>query len=114
MKKLLMPLLFILCLTSISFAQEQPAKRTEEYCDAFMWEKTFGKQVYLSVDFGQSKKKTDEKLLDAAGNPLVFNSPIDALNYLNRQGWELVNVYVLREDRTDYRHYLMKRKVSAQ
>ncbi|RNI30548.1 hypothetical protein [Rufibacter latericius] len=114
MKKVLMALLFIFWLSNISFAQDQPAKRTEEYCDAFMWEKTFGKQFYMSVDFGNAQQKRGEKLLDTSGNPLEFISPIDALNYLNRQGWELVHVYVLREDKTDYRHYVMKRKVSVQ
>ncbi|WP_210489061.1 hypothetical protein [Rufibacter aurantiacus] len=114
MKKLLMPILFALCFTSTSVAQDQPAKRTEEYCDAFMWEKTFGKQFYMSVDFGSAQQKRGEKLLDASGNPLEFISPIDALNYMNRQGWELVHVYVVREDKTDFRHYVMKRKLSVQ
>ncbi|MEZ8824692.1 hypothetical protein AB6E04_10040 [Vibrio amylolyticus] len=49
----------------------------------------------VEVDFGQALKigvKNKDLLRDSEGKVINFNSPIDAINYLNSQGWALVTV----------------------
>ncbi|MBO0359038.1 hypothetical protein J0X19_13850 [Hymenobacter sp. BT186] len=68
-------------------------KRTEEYCQVQSWAKLNGKFV-VAIDYGQERKLLSANVYrDAAGQPIEFNSVIDALNWLNSQGWELVNGY---------------------
>jgi hypothetical protein len=48
----------------------------------------------VEVDFGQATKiglRNKDLLRDDDGNTIVFNSPIDAVNFLNTKGWVLVS-----------------------
>jgi hypothetical protein len=38
---------------------------------------------------------------------------IDALNWLNEQGWEFVNAYVLVEDNESVSYYIMRRRLAG-
>lgn len=50
----------------------------------------------VSIDFGQQQKLISLNLFrDAKGKAVEFNSAMDALNWLNAQGWELVSTFVL-------------------
>ena len=89
--------------------RERP--RTEEYCE-FTLAGAFGQPGKCSVrlDLGQFHGGWPglvDKLRDEAGDLLLFNSAVDALNYLNGYGWQLFSVY---NDSSDT-HYVMRRKV---
>ncbi|MGF1777568.1 hypothetical protein [Vibrio nomapromontoriensis] len=48
----------------------------------------------VEVDFGQEVEigiRNKDLLRDEAGNTVAFNSPIDAVNFLNSKGWILVS-----------------------
>ena len=48
----------------------------------------------VEVDFGQATEisiRNKGLLRDDNGETIIFNSPIDAVNYLNSKGWELVS-----------------------
>ncbi|SEG36394.1 hypothetical protein [Vibrio hangzhouensis] len=92
-------LMFILPVSS-SYAASSPEPtarqaQTEQY--ALMV--ASGKLLSLSkwkveVDFGQALEigiKNKDLLRDDNGNTLSFNSPMDALNFMNSQGWTLVS-----------------------
>ena len=54
-------------------------------------------------------------LEDANGKAIKFKSPIDALNYMSINGWELVNTYTTDLTQTlatpiQYLHYVIRRK----
>ena len=58
--------------------------------------KATSREVQLLIDFGQETKRlrdTEQLLLDSAGNKMVFNSEIEALNFLYKNGYELIEVY---------------------
>ncbi|MEM9833498.1 MAG: hypothetical protein AAF944_22900 [Bacteroidota bacterium] len=103
-------LLFVISLTASS--QDQPL-RTEEYCEIEV-EWIFGSPLcHIRVDYGQYPHRglinSVDKLRDSmTRRPLEFNSPVDALNYMNEQGWELVQAY--SSDSCDTR-YLMRRSL---
>jgi len=64
--------------------------KTEEYC---VMHSVCMKDCNLRVDYGQRRTFSNIREKDKYGNVLEFNSPADALNYMNSQGWELVTAY---------------------
>ncbi len=59
-------------------------------------------------DFGQKTEVLKYNYLtDAAGNRLLFNSGIEALNYMVCRGWELVQAYTSGEENS-LTHYLLR------
>ena len=120
MKKLL-TLLALSCGLSLSAAaQTAPATtapaatRTEEYCMVLVTAKMLSNKVTITIDFGQERRFfADNRYRDEEGKVQTFNSVIDALNYMNSQGWEFVNAYAITVNGLNVYHYVMKRKVSA-
>ena len=54
--------------------------------------------VEVEVDFGQQSKFiniNDNRLVDEKGQVIIFNSMIDALNYMGALGWEFEQAYVV-------------------
>lgn len=59
-------------------------------------------------DFGQKTEVLKYNYLtDAAGNRLLFNSGIEALNYMVCRGWEFVQAYA-SGDNNGLTHYLLR------
>lgn len=62
----------------------------------------------MLFDFGQKTEVLKYNYLtDAAGNRLLFNSGIEALNYMVCRGWELVQAYTSGEENS-LTHYLLR------
>ena len=66
-----------------------------------------GIAVYL--DFGVDKLRP--YLMDDQGNRLVFDSLLEALNYLSARGWDLAEVYPEVDDGDSSACYLMRKKL---
>ena len=104
--------------SALTTQAQQPAAtavptRTEEYCQLNAQQKLNGK-INISIDYGQQQKFFSRNLFrDSEGKPVEFNSVIDALNWLNSQGWEFVNAYVQVEDGSSVSHYVMRRRVTS-
>ncbi|MBD2716874.1 hypothetical protein KBK19_17655 [Microvirga sp. STR05] len=104
--------------SALTAQAQQPAAtaapaRTEEYCQLNAQQKLNGK-ITISVDYGQQQKFFSRNLFrDAEGRPVEFNSVIDALNWLNSQGWEFLNAYVQVEDGSSVSHYVMRRRIPS-
>lgn len=84
-------LLFLLPLAS--FAQKPPKFF---YCQiSGSPYKLLSTQVTIKMDYGQpTKLLADNRMRDPeTGNLLVFNSLMDAMNYMVEQGWEFVQAY---------------------
>ena len=103
----------LLFITSfVAYSQDQPL-RTEEYCEVDV-EWNFGSPFcHVRVDFGQPPQRgvlsSVDNLRDPeTRRPLEFNSVVDVLNFMNEQGWELVQAY--NRDSCDTR-YLMRRSL---
>lgn len=88
MKKFLLAIAILLVATSV-----QAHKKA--YCRIIV--KSAGissNKVNISIDFGQESKMFDnDTLVDANGQPMEFNSLIDALNYLGDKGWDFEQAY---------------------
>lgn len=66
-----------------------------------------GIAVYL--DFGVDKLRP--YLMDDQGNRLVFDSRLEALNYLSARGWELAHVYPEVDDGDSSECYLIRKRL---
>ena len=86
MKRLVLLIALCLCTTAL-FAEGRVFCEIVEY-------PTAGKNTKVKIDFGQEQKLLSSQLLaDDNGDTLVFNSQIDALNYMESLGWTFTQVY---------------------
>ncbi|MFY9352844.1 MAG: hypothetical protein WBI52_07555 [Bacteroidales bacterium] len=68
-------------------------------------------KIIIQIDFGQKMNAfADNRLKDPkTGKPIVFNSMIDALNFMGKQGWEFVQAYTITEGNNGVYHYILKK-----
>ena len=114
MKKLLPFFAFIF--SFIAHAQtvnEIPLKDIDvEYVQIVGRSKLLSTKLTIEIDFGQktkffsSGKETIVK--DDNGEKMIFNSMIDALNFMTKNGFEFVNAYAITEDGQNVYHYLLR------
>jgi hypothetical protein len=99
-----------------TYAQTPPtpakvSQVTEEYCQVKARPRLNGRYV-ISIDYGQRRKLISENLFrNEQGDAVEFNSPMDALNWLNAQGWVLASTFVLVEDKDSVAYYVMRRRL---
>lgn len=95
----------------VAFAKSEEVKRTEEYCMVVATSNLLGTKVSISVDKGQEVKlfRNTGAVKDDEGKLKKFNTVVDALNYMNEDGWEFVDAYSVAVGQQNVYHYMMKR-----
>lgn len=76
----------------------------------------FSNMVKVNVDFGQYVsfwKPGDQTIVDENGKDVVFNSMVDAMNFMGERGWEFVQAYVVSEGSQLVYHWLMTKDVNS-
>ena len=89
------------------------AQKLEQYCEMTAQNKLFSRKVTIDVDYGEERKWIsfkDNRLKDEMGKVKSFNSTVDALNFMGRAGWRLVNAFLVTESSTSVYHYVLKRE----
>ena len=106
MKRLL--LIFIVVFLSVSmYAQSEPKF---VYSEIVGTSRFMSAKVTIVISSGQLLKYfSDNRLKDSSGKPIVFNSMVDALNFMGKQGWEFVQAYTITESNVNVYHFLLKR-----
>ncbi len=87
-----------------------------EYIEIVGTGKLLSTKLTIEIDFGQVDKlfeTNDTQLKDSAGKRIVFNSMIDALNFMSNNGYEFVQAYALTISNQNIYYYLMRRKKSS-
>lgn len=80
------------------------------YCQIVGTQKMLSNKVTVNVDFGQIQKLlSDQRLRDENGNVIVFNSMVDAMNWMGARGWEFVQAYVITTGNQNVYHWLLKK-----
>ena len=83
-----------------------------EYVQIVGTSRLFSTKLTIQIDFGQrtkffsSGKETIVK--DEEGKSLDFNSMMDALNFMSKNGFEFVNAYAITMDNQNVYHYLLR------
>jgi hypothetical protein len=111
MKKLL--LLFVFCMASMVMLAQKSVNF--EYCslNGSYNDKFMNNKFTVHIDFGENTKlKSDNNYNDAKGENVVFYSMIDAMNFMDKQGWELAQAYAITptNSRSSYQ-WILKRKL---
>ncbi len=114
-----MKLLSILALFLFSFSLQAQtvngiaiSELDVEYVQIVGTKKPLSQKITIKLDFGQKKKALSHKnqqVMDANGKKVVFNSMIDALNFMSRNGFQFVEAYTLSIGNQNVYHYLLKK-----
>lgn len=105
-------------MTSMAFAQDPNStanstqvtpKDSYIYCQIVGTAKFMSNKLVISVDFGQEVKYfSDQRLRDKNGEPVVFNSMVDAMNWMGNDGWEFLQAYTVTTGQQNVYHWLLK------
>ena len=110
MKKLTTILTIIFAITVIGYGQDIPDTTDTQkyiYCQIHGVDISLGlkSKLTIMVDDGEYKPPYPT-IRDEKGKPKIFNSMIDALNYMSEDGWEFVQAYSVQ----NLYHFLLKKR----
>lgn len=82
------------------------------YCEIVGTAKLISKKVTVSIDYGQERKffSNNQRVTDTTGKDVVFNSMMDAINFMYNNGWEFVTAYAITMNNSNVYHHLLKKK----
>lgn len=110
MKKIII-LNLVLVIAFASKAQSDSSK-IEQYCQIIAIPKFLSNKVTIDIDFGEQKSFwKDERLKNYDGKLKKFNTIIDALNFMGKQGWIFINAYPVRLANTEIYHFAFRKLV---
>jgi hypothetical protein len=80
------------------FCQEKPTDSSTtkiNYCEIVVTSDLGKMKIKIEIDFGQNKNYPPDNLYKdpSTGKPMVFNTIVDALNLMGKDGWEFVQEY---------------------
>lgn len=110
-------LLFIVSMlfSSTLYGQSTEPSRHFVYCELIGPNSSFSNKVTVDIDFGQESGAwgLDYPLRDSTGKEIGFNSMVDAMNYMDADGWEFVQSYSTsnRVNSIITYHWLLKKDV---
>ena len=102
---------FVLFSTRASFAQANNSK-VEQYCQIIASPRLFSNKVTIDIDFGEEKSIwRDNRLKTFDGRLKKFNTVIDALNYMGRDGWVFINAYPVSIGESVIYHFCLQKGI---
>ena len=116
MKKLIFIPVVMFCITlAAQTINNIPVKEIDvEYIEIIGTSKFMSNKVTIEISFGQRNKffnMKDAMIIDSEGKPIVFNSMVDALNFMSENGYEFVTAYAFGDvNVASYRYIMRKRK----
>ena len=66
-------------------------------------------KIKVIVDYGQPFSFKSQAIRGAQGEKAAFNSMIDALNFMEANGWVFVSTYVIASSTEITTHYILKK-----
>jgi len=114
MKKLIT--LVLIAITLNSYSQNVNGVKIKDldinYCKIIGYNKSLlGQKIVVTIDYGQKYSWMKPQIIkDDNGKALVFNSMIEALNYMDKNGWEYVNNFVVTIGQSNIYNYLLRKK----
>jgi hypothetical protein len=105
-------LAIVLFVSFNSFSQTDTTK-IEQYCEVIATPRLLSSKVTLEVSYGEEKSCwRDTRLTNDDGKLKKFNTIIDALNYMGKEGWVFVNAYPVKTGDVEIYHYGFKKLFS--
>lgn len=102
------------CLLFIAFKSnaQKDTLKVEQYCELVATPRLLSSKVTIDIDYGDERSVwKDNRLRDENGKLKKFNTVIDALNFLGKDGWKLVNAFpVFAPNSPAVYHYVLKKE----
>lgn len=93
----------------LSFSQIDPPK-IEQYCEIVATPRLLSNKVTIDINYGDEKSIwKDTRLKNDEGRLKKFNTVIDALNYMGKDGWIFINAFPVINGTTQIYHYIFKK-----
>ena len=109
MKKLL--IIAIVLLSTIASNAQRDTSSIEQYCQVIATPRLLSNKVTIDIDYGDEKSFWyDTRLKTDAGRLKKFNTVIDAINYMGKEGWIFMNAYPVRLGETEIYHFAFKKQ----
>lgn len=99
----------------------QVAKKSfKVYCEIISYNGSglFSNKTTVEIDFGQQARffSNDRRLVDESGRDIIFNSMLDAMNYMAERGWEFEQAYIVQSvsdgtSSTPFHHWILSKEV---
>ncbi len=103
----------IVLLSSIISIAQTDSSKVEQYCQVIATPRLLSNKVTIDIDFGEEKSFwRDTRLKTDAGKIKKFNTIIDAINYMGREGWTFINAFPVRMGETEIYHFAFKKQFS--
>ncbi len=108
MKKIIILSILLVGSTAV-FSQNDP-QWVEQYCQVIATPRVFSSKVTIEIDFGEERSVwRDNRLKSYDGKLKKFNTVIDALNYMGKDGWIFINAYPVRSGNSEIYHFAFKK-----
>jgi len=109
MKKVFI-LVFVQVVTLVSFAQNDTTK-IEQYCQVIVTPRMLSNKVTIDIDFGEEKSFwADTRIRTYDGKLKKFNTVVDALNFMGKEGWVFINAYPVNNGNIEIYHFAFKKQ----
>jgi len=116
MKKLLLTFCFSALMLGSAYSQtvnDVPIRDIDvDYVQIIGTDRFLSNKVTVRLDFGQLNRLwvRDTVIRDENGNLVVFNSMIDALNFMSKQGYDFVQAVINNRESSSEYIYILKKK----
>ncbi|HEY6975318.1 MAG TPA: hypothetical protein VH396_03450 [Chitinophagaceae bacterium] len=93
-----------------SFSQSDMTK-IEQYCQVIVTPRMLSNKVTIDIDFGEEKSFwADTRLRTYDGKLKKFNTVVDALNFMGREGWVFINAYPVYNGTIEIYNFAFKKQ----
>lgn len=101
----------ILLFSSFSSFAQNDTSRVEQYAEVVASPRLLSSKVTIDIDYGEERSIwRDNRLKEDNGKVKKFNTTIDALNFMGKDGWTLVNAFPKTTGpNTQVYHYVFKK-----
>ena len=95
---------------STALLAQADTSKIEQYCQVIATPRLLSNKVTIDIDFGEEKSYwKDTRLKGYDGKFKKFNTIIDALNFMGKEGWVFINAYPVRSNDTEIYHFAFKK-----
>jgi hypothetical protein len=96
--------------TSVTSFSQNDTTKIEQYCEVVSTPRLLSNKVTIDINYGEEKSIwKDTRLKTDEGKLKKFNTVIDALNYMGKDGWIFINAFPVINGTTQVYHYAFKK-----
>ena len=97
-------------LTTITAFSQTDSTKIEQYCDVVATPRLLSNKVTIDINYGEEKSIwKDTRLKTDEGKLKKFNTVVDALNYMGKDGWVFINAFPALNGSTQVYHFVFRK-----